>query len=171
MSDSWGAEDDEGVFRDNDSIFGDAEDANSANPLLSTEEDAEMHSPPGGPGAQRGPLHRPVALVAVFDDNGEPLVAKTVMENGKPKQLEEYRRPTPDEYNALMWDAKIVRGGVVGTNVPTTTNLQPNMQKTPLGMVPTNGVKPWKKWALLGGVGIAAIGGGYFIYKKVKAED
>ena len=146
----------DGAWDNDESIFDDHEE-DTSNPGISAEEDRLEHSPPVHAG------NVPVALVAVFDEYGAPKVARTVMENGKPKQLEDFRQPTADEYNSVMFNAKIVRGGVVGTNVPTSTNLSTAMQKAPLGYVPPK--PPWKKVATVAGVGIALAGVGYGLYR------
>lgn len=164
--------DDEGLFSDSDSVFGN-ERRDSSNPAIPLEADTRMHSPPAqvqNKGPDKTMMQRsPVALVAVFDEDSQPLVARTVMKEGKPVQLEEYRRPTPDEYNAIMFGGKIVRGGVVAQNVPTGTNTRAAMQKTPLGEIK----EPWskkKKALVFGVVGLSALGAGYGIYRWRKGK-
>lgn len=167
--------DDEGVFSDTDSVFGD-EVLDSSNPAIPPEADKRIHSQAVSMSNARpdnSMLQQktggPVSLVAVYDESGQPMVARTVMENGRPVQLEEFRRPTPDEYNAIMFGGKIVQGGVVGEQVPTTTNLQNNLQKTPLGEFkpPWSTKKKVVVWSL---VGLGALGAGYGIYRWRKAK-
>lgn len=155
---AWGISSDEGDWSAD-------EEERSNNPAITSEQDALVHSPPvkNVQGAQG-----PVALVAQFDAQGQPLVARTQMRDGRPVQLEEFRRPTPDEYNSLMFGGKIVRGGVVGSQVPAGTNLMARSQRTPLGQT-TTGIN-WKRVALYAGVGTAAIGGGWFAYKKLQGR-
>lgn len=160
MSGVW-ANDDDGLFRDEESIFGDEGMVDTDNRLLTNSEDARMHSPPVRAGHA---VEQPVALVAVFDQNGEPLVARHQMQGGKPQQLEEFRRPDPDEYNSVMFGGKIVKGGVVGEQVPTGTNLKPTLMRTPLGQTQQTGPN-WKKIGLVTVGGVALVGGGYFAYR------
>lgn len=157
---AWGISSDEGDWSAD-------KEERSNNPAISAEHDARIHSPPAKnvQGAMV-PSQGPVALVAQFDAQGQPLVARTQMRNGKPVQLEEFRRPTPDEYNSLMFGGKIVRGGVVGSEVPAGANLMARSQRTPLGQ--TSGGMNWKRIALYAGVGTVAIGGGWFAYKKLQ---
>lgn len=164
MSDEglWADDDDDGAFSSEESIFGDEGSVDTDNRLLTRSEDARLHSPPVAvkPG---GIVEQPVALVAVFDERGEPLVARHRMEKGKPVQLEEFRRPTPDEYNSVMFNGQIVRGGVVAENVPVTTNLQPNLMRTPLGQTQTG--TDWKKIGMFTIGGLALVGGSYYAYR------
>jgi len=165
--DSNEADDDWGVFSDAEDNWG-GEEVETANPLITQERDEKMHSPPSQANNAIVAHQGPVSLVAVFDDNNEPMVARTVMKNGRPELLEEYRRPTQDEYNSIMFGGKIVRGGVVAQNSPTGTNVDATMRRTPLGNM---GISvDWKKLALYSGVGVLAIGGGWYGYKKLKAR-
>jgi len=113
----------------------------------------------------RAQEQRSVALVAVFDASGQPVVARTVMDGGVAKRLEDWRTPTPDEYNALMWGGKIVKGGVVGERVPAGTRLSEALQRVPLGAA--DGQKrDWKKIGLWTVGTVVALGGGYYAYRK-----
>lgn len=152
----WNNEDD-GVFNDPEASFG----QESSAVTISREDDAKMHSPPANTKALvKQQPRQPVALVAAFGPDGQPKVARTVMQDGKPVHLEEFRRPTPDEYNAIMFGGKIVRGGVAAENVPTSANLQASMQRTPLGEMST------QKKVLLGLGAVAVLGGvGYGVYR------
>ena len=160
---SWDDDNDDGAWApDDDGAFGD-DDVETANPAISREEDMRTHSPPASVG---GTVERqPVALVAVYSNDGQPLVARTVMENGKPRQLEQFRRPTPDEYNAIMFGAKIVRGGVVAADVSTAQHTAAQMQRTPLGAWSAQ-----KKLAVFG-LGALAVGATtYGIYRWRKGK-
>lgn len=162
------ADDDDGVFMDTETVFGDDVPVDSSNPAVTREAEAQRRSPPvqmQNKGSNKAMLKQPVALVAVFDENSQPLVARTVMKEGRPVQLEEYRRPTPDEYNSIMFGGKIVRGGVVGENVPTTTHQSANMQKTPLG-----GWSKKKKVLVYTLVTVGALGAGYGVYRWRKGR-
>jgi hypothetical protein len=152
MSGVWD-NDDEGVFDEDESIFGDHH-ADPNNPLVSKEYDMQTSSPVAN---VSGSVDQPVALVAVFDDQGLPMVARHVMQSGRPVQLEEFRRPSPDEYNSIMFGGKIVKGGVVGQEVLTRTGR--GLQKTPLGFLGQAPDEPkWKKVAKVG-AGVAVTGG------------
>jgi len=159
----------DGVFEDEDSIFGD-EKLDQTNPAVTLEDDMQQHSPPANVenrGKSTATMSRqPVALVAVYDENSQPLVARTVMKEGRPMRLEEYRRPTPDEYNAIMFGGKIVRGGVVGEEVSASTNERAALQKAPLGEWSMK--KKVAVWAL---VGIGALGAGWGIYRWRKGKE
>jgi hypothetical protein len=156
---AWSAQDDtESIFDDEESIFGDEGPVDTRNQLVPQRVDDMIHSTPS---RSQGSNVQKVALVAVFDKDGQPLVARTVMKNGKPEQLEPYRRPTADEYNAIMFGGKIVRGGVVAENVPTGTNVKDQLQRTPLGAAESK-TKKVLKWGLVGG---ALAGAGYAVYR------
>lgn len=151
--DVWDDDDEvEGLFEDKDSIFAGTEDAEPAEEVLVAKKKI------------------PVALVAVFDQNGQPLVARHRMENGKPSPLEDFRQPNPDEYNSIMFNGKIVRGGVVAENVSTATNLGPTLMRTPLGQTEPS---PLKKAAMyIGGIGVLGAAG-YFGWRwwRNREED
>lgn len=149
-------DEDEGIFKNEKSVF--AEDG-----LLTREEDREESSPPAAiapsnvipfpKGAAAGPVRERVDLVAVYDDNGEPLVKRVVIRGGKPVHLDQkFRRPTPDEYQSLLWNGKIVKGGIVAEN--TNTSPGRGMEKTPLGAVSSVN---WKKVGIIG-AGVAGVG-------------
>jgi hypothetical protein len=156
---AWASDEDEqGIFDDEESVFGDEGKVDTSNRALPVVADKAMHSPPV---AMKKPATEKAALVAIYDKAGNPQVAKTVMRDGKPKQLEPFRQPTPDEYNSLMFNGKIVRGGVVAQEVPISTNEQAALEKTPLG-----GWSKTKKVAVFGGAGIAIAGAAYWYFKK-----
>lgn len=159
---AWAGDDDNGFDEEH---FG----SDTRNPAVTREQDARTHSPPAktvpAPQPKTTALAERTALVAVYDKNSQPLVARTVMRNGKPFQLEEFRRPTPDEYNALMFNGRIVRGGVVAENVPTSTNEEAAVSRAPLGAW-----SPVKKVVVIGGVGLALVGAGYGIYRWRKGR-
>lgn len=144
--DEWGEE------------WGDEERAPQRNPHISQRQDSQMHSPP----AQVAEGKK--MLVAKYDEKGKPVSCmKVQIKNGKPEPLTQWHKPTADEYNAIMFKAKkqLVRGGVVGENVPTTTNFAAQTQMVPLGEVSPS----WLKYAKTGGV-VAGLGlVGYLIYK------
>jgi hypothetical protein len=151
-SNDWD-DDDDGAFDDTEAVFGEAEPVNAPAP----QQDTRMQAPPAQ--TQNAPRQK-AALVASFGQDGQPMVARHVMKDGRPMQLEPFRRPTPDEYNAIMFGGKLVRGGVVAEDVPTGTNLDAQMQRAPLGES-----APKKKW-LMGLGGVVLVGGlGYGIYR------
>jgi hypothetical protein len=158
MSGVWDNDDDSGVFDDEESIFGD-DSVDQNNPLVSKEYDMQTSSPVAN---VSGGAEQPVALVAVFDDQGLPMVARHVMHGDRPVQLEEFRRPSPDEYNSIMFGGKIVKGGVVGQDVLTRTGR--GLQKTPLGIFGQAAVEEpkWKKVAKIG-VGLGVVGGAGYL--------
>jgi hypothetical protein len=162
MSGTWDNDnDDDGLFDDGESIFGDQGNVDQNNPLVSKEYDMQSSSPIAN---VSGSVDQPVALVAVFDDQGLPMVARHVMQNDRPVQLEEFRRPSPDEYNSIMFGGKIVKGGVVGQEALTRTGR--GLQKTPLGIFGQVAEEPkWKKVAKWGaGIGVTS-GVGYLGYR------
>ncbi len=134
-----------------------------ANPLIPDEADARMHSPPASVPVQES---KP-ALVAKFDSQGRPFVCcKVKVVNGKPVQITEWRRPTADEYNAIMFKGKklVVEGGVAAENVPAPTNAAATSAMVPLGEAPQ---PMWKKVAKVG-AGVAIVGTvGYFGYRLI----
>ena len=156
---AWASdEDEEGIFDDEESVFGDEGKVDTSNRALPEVADKAMHSPPAV--VKTPPKTEKAALVAIYDKQGQPKVAKTVMREGKPKQLEPFRQPTPDEYNSLMFNGKIVRGGVVAQEVPISTNETAALEKTPLG-----GWSGKKKALVFGGAGIAVAGAAYWYFK------
>jgi hypothetical protein len=159
----WPASD-EGLFDDDESIFGDEGQVDHDNPNISRADDVRMHSHPA---QVAGGALEAVSLVAVFDEQGQPVVARHRMHKGKPLQMEEFRRPTADEYNSVMFGGKIVRGGVVAENTPTTTHLPGTMQRTPLGQVHAEKRGPdWKKIGLITVGGATVVAGGYYAYNR-----
>jgi len=138
------------------------------NPLITREQDKNDQSPPVAAGTDVARPKARVALVGVTNAVGAVNVARhAVKPNGELKQLERFRAPTADEYNSIMFGGKIVQGGTVATNVPTGTNAENAMQRTPLGAVIES---KWKKWVLFAGLGVAAAGFGYVFLKK-RADD
>lgn len=149
-------EDDEGIFKNETNVFDKGASAEAASgELLTREEDREANSPPANIIPFPGQKRERVDLVARYDANGEPFVKRVVIRDGKPVSLDkQFRRPTPDEYQSLLWNGKIVQGGIVAEN--TNTSPGRGMAKTPLG---ETGGTNWKKVGLIGagvvGVGVA----------------
>ena len=169
MSDDWNTEDlgSEDAFAAQADAFGRQGQA-STNPLITRAQDAAAQSPPV---AVEPPVPRPKARVAVVGSvaaDGQMLVARHRVDGlGNLHALERARLPTADEYNSIMFNGKLVQGGVVAQNVPTGTNYQNTVQRTPLGEV---GEKA-KRWALWGALSVAAAGLGYVGYKYYKGRD
>lgn len=131
----------------------------------------EGAAPPAEAGAEAQPATKALApsreraaLVATFDAQSRPMVARHVMRGGRPVQIEPWHPPTADEQRKLMEHGKLVRGGVVSAS----TNQAATMQMAPLGEVEQ---PAWKKYAKIG-VGVAGaaalVYGGYRVYKTVK---
>lgn len=166
----WGADDNGGDWGDDLEQWGDdslGENDSQVNPNMPKAADAAEHSPPVVD--VKGAQESKAALVAKFDSQGRPFVCCRVkVVNGKPVQLEEWRRPTPDEYNAIMFNSKkvVMENGVAAENVPTTTNFNQTTAMVPLGEAQSP-VKKYLKW----GAGLTALGLiGYFGYKAIKKD-
>ena len=103
-------------------------------------------------------------LFAVFQADGSPIVAKHCFENGQWRKLEDFRRPSADEYNSIMFNGKVVQGGQVVHNAPTGTNAAATMATSPLGALSN---VDWKKWAVRAGVVTAAGSIAYIGFKML----
>ena len=168
----WGNGDSGGDWGEDLEQWGDdsiGEVNSQANPQMPLEADAAEHSPPVVD--VRGAAEESkVALVAKFDAQGRPYVCCRVkVVNGKPVQLEEWRRPTADEYNAIMFNGKkiVMENGVAAENVPTTTNFKETTAMVPLGETQESPMKKYLKW----GAGLTLVGVvGYFGYKAIKKD-
>jgi len=88
-----------------------------------------------------------VQLLAVWDNKGRPMVARSV--NGN--LVEAYRPPTSEEWELLKSSGRMVRGGIGDVAAPAPGGA--SMKKL-----------------LIGGLALAAIGGGLYYYVK-KRED
>lgn len=152
--------DQEGVFRDKTSIFSSAHSKpeDHHNPLISKAQEQQQWETPKAHRALPGPATIEQAdrakkqLVAKFDHAGQPYVAKHV--NGK--AVEQWRRPTRQEHEALRQKGRLVKGGIGAATAPTMA---------PMVMPPAPGMD-WKKMAMWAG-GVAAAGyGGWWLWKK-----
>jgi len=169
MSDDWNTDDlgNEDAFASQSDAFGRQGPA-STNPLITRAQDAAAQSPLVSTDASVPRPKARVAVVGAVGADGQMLVARHRVDGlGNLHALERPRLPTADEYNSVMFNGKLVQGGVVAQNVPTGTNYQNTVQRTPLGEV---GEKA-KRWALWGALGIAAAGFGYVGYKYYKGRD
>lgn len=153
-------EDQEGVFRDKTSIFSSphSKPEDHHNPLISKEQERQQWETPKPHRALPGPATIEQAerakkqLVAKFDQNGQPFVARHV--NGK--AVEQWRRPTQKEHEALRTRGRLVKGGI-GAATASAMVVPPPPPGT-----------DWKKVAMWAG-GLAAAGyGSWWLWNKYR---
>lgn len=143
----FGDDNDNGIF-DDDGL--DIEEGNK----LHTKEQERAAEP-----RVLAPVKRKVSLVAKFDENSAPLVARADAKSGH--LLEEFRRPSRKEVEALQRAGKLVRGGFL-----EETPALPAQALGEGGGVSVN----WKKLGLVFG-GITVVGAaGYVGYRVLKAR-
>lgn len=159
FSDDEDDEDQEGVFRDKTSIFSSAHSKpeDHHNPLISKEQERQQWESPKAPRALPGPANIEQAkkqLVARFDQQGQPMVARHV--NGK--AVEQWRRPSKEEHEALRTRGRLVKGGIGEAAAPMTAMIVP----------PAAPGMDWKKMAMWAG-GLAVAGyGGWVLWNKYR---
>lgn len=120
-------------------------------------------APPALPVQAAPRAKRKVSLVAQFDDNSRPLVARAHIVGGEPQLLEGWRKPSHKEVLALQRAGKLVRGGFI----EETPDL-------PAQVGEASGVNVnWKKLGIILG-GVAAVGTAGFVgyrYWRGRGEE
>lgn len=160
----------EGIFTDNESLFHGHDPSSGDDPRHVDHMDREVTrgqelsperaiGPQGqSPAALAAPTQQ---LVAHFDVNGQPIVAYT--EGGN--RIEEWRRPTEEEWNFLRERGQIVRGGLTSGVASGAPNGAFGLgATTPSTMTPG-------KWTAAVIAGLAVLAGGYYAYTKYKEDE
>lgn len=144
----------EGVFADRPSIFSTpaTPSEDHRNPITTTQQEMVRYEEPT---EKQAIVRQKMQLVAQFDRNGIPWVAKHV--GGKP--VERFRAPTPEEFQKLRNQGRIVKGGI--GEVPMKDVTPTAQQKSFLARL------PWKWLVLTGAIGA----GGFVAYRAYKKRQ
>ncbi len=158
--------DDEGIFEDEESIYGDEGTVDHKNPVITREEEQaqvyEIKSGKEKPGGGKA-LAKKRQLVAQADKHGKWFVA--VFE-GK-KQVTKWKPPTKEQAVKLDKKGRIVKGGVIDDD----REEDETDDDTDLGEDTATGGITLKK-VLIGTAVVGILGvGGWFVYKKIKSDD
>lgn len=160
------------VFEGKNSVFGEDDEIDQDNPLVTMPEQEAEEPTVKVAGAE--------TLMAVFQAGGMPLVAKAALEDGEVRRCEPLRSPTAEEFALVKNKGRIVKGGVINEspycyNAPETLGESKSVRIfgtditywPPFGMF-TSYSKPVQAAIWLGI--IAAAGGGFWWYRKRQNE-
>jgi len=159
------------IFEASDSIFQDR-DLDSENPLISLEEQTAMNPTVETAGAK--------TLMAVFQEDGYPLVAMAAVEAGELTPTEGFRAPSPDEYSLIKQKGKLIKGGVTQVPIGPAVPVKSLGESKSIEILGSRLVY-WPPFGLFAGyskpvqaalwVGIVGtIGGGYWWWWKKKGQ-